>query len=93
MNPLSAATSAQCKFLDPPALICMVYSHMKYVCNGLSIITGGCMHGMIIINYVKLHLANAFIRGGSRVWKEGGHLAEKQLKTKKKKKKGHNNNS
>ena len=26
-------------------------------------------------------------RGGSRVWKEGGHLAEKQLKTKKKKKK------
>ena len=25
-------------------------------------------------------------RGGSRVWKEGGHLAEKQLKTKKKKK-------
>ena len=22
-------------------------------------------------------------RGGSRVWKEGGHLAEKQLKTKK----------
>ena len=41
--------------------------------------------------------ANAFntvYRGGSRVWKEGGHLAEKQLKTKKKKKKkGHNNNS
>ena len=25
-------------------------------------------------------------RGGSRVWKEGGHLSEKQLKTKKKKK-------
>ena len=26
-------------------------------------------------------------RGGSRVWKEGGHLAEKKLKSKKKKKK------
>ena len=44
-----------------------------------------------------VHALYVLCRGGSRVWKEGGHLAEKKLKSKfvkkKKKKKGHNNNS
>ena len=32
------------------------------------------------------HQSFSLLRGGSRVWKEGGHLAEKKLKKKKKKK-------
>ena len=53
------------------------------------------MHGLYSIQHaytcIAMYVHNIYntvqFRGGSRVWKEGGHLAEKQLKTKKKKKK------
>ena len=62
-----------------------MYSKIVYAAVSISSKRTNLAENVISI-YAKEHLQHYYCRGGSRVWKEGGHLAEKQLKTKKKKK-------
>ena len=65
---------------------------LQLCCHAAADLIDDCVYKAL--QHSLTHNIQAGCRGGSRVWKEGGHLAEKKVEEqKKKKKKGHNNNS
>ena len=70
------------------SLLVLIVSHVTIASESTSVPINPVdanTSGVSVIRYY-FNQTNQLLRGGSRVWKEGGHLAEKQLKTNKKKK-------